>query len=169
MTERLQILQDNSFEVETSLLIDETDFNCEQPIFLNGIYAGSRYVYLDAIFLPDGLRIYLNTGDFGVVKDNKCLIKLRTPISEGDIIYGQVSTEKCNIKTCEFIASALVSGDPKCVSELNRPISGTSTGEFTCLGVDLHRLKYDDYGRKVLGDVVQLDCYLCGGVNPSCE
>ena len=62
-----------SFQLQSA--IEETDFICHQPEFINGLYEGSSYVYIDATELPDGLRIYLNTGtidnpDFGVVKDH---------------------------------------------------------------------------------------------------
>ncbi|MBL0323667.1 MAG: hypothetical protein IPP61_00535 [Cytophagaceae bacterium] len=89
--------------VYTEINVEDSDFVCHQPDFLNGIYNGSNYVLIDATELPNGLKIYLNTGEFGYVKDAKCLIKLDSPLETGNVIYCFVDTNNCNVQSCEYV------------------------------------------------------------------
>ena len=90
------------------LNVEDSDFVCHQPDFLNGIYNGSNYVLIDATELPNGLKIYLNTGEFGFVKDAKCLIKLDSPLETGNLIYCFVDTNNCNVQSCEYVVGEYV-------------------------------------------------------------
>ena len=161
-----------SFQLQSA--IEETDFICHQPEFINGLYEGSSYVYIDATELPDGLRIYLNTGpidnpDFGVVKDHKCFVKLSEPLRVGQVVYCYINTDKCNVQSCEYEVGELISGEIGCINALEVPQNGTLTGGFLCYGTDLHREEYNEYGQKVIGDMIQENCIICpGGTEPSC-
>lgn len=161
-----------SFQLQS--VVEETDFICHQPEFINGLYEGSSYVYIDASELPDGLRIYLNVGpannpDFGTVKNHKCFVKLSEPLRKGQIIFCYINTEYCNVQSCEYEVGELISGEVGCINALEVPQNGTLTGGFICFQTDLHREEYNEYGQKVIGDTIQEDCYLCGGIEPSCE
>lgn len=150
------------------LNVEDSDFVCHQPDFLNGIYNGSNYVLIDATELPNGLKIYLNTGEFGYVKDAKCLIKLDSPLETGNVIYCFVDTNNCNVQSCEYVVGEYVSGEVGCIDASGILPEGTLTGSFICLDTDLHKEVFNEYGQKVAGIVVQENCYLCGGTEPSC-
>lgn len=160
-----------SFQFQSE--VEQTDFICNQPEFINGVYEGSSFVYIDATELPDGLKIYTNTGtelnrDFGVVKEHKCLVKLSEPLRKGQVIYCFINTSECNVQSCEYEVGELISGEIGCINALEVPQNGTLTGAFICFGTDLHREEYNEYGQKVIGDMIQSDCFLCGGIEPSC-
>ena len=154
--------------VYTEINVEDSDFVCHQPDFLNGIYNGSNYVLIDATELPNGLKIYLNTGEFGFVKDAKCLIKLDSPLKTGNVIYCFVDTNNCNVQSCEYVVGEYVSGEVGCIDASGILPEGTLTGAFICLDIDLHKEVFNEYGQKVAGIVVQENCYLCGGTEPSC-
>ncbi|MBL0323626.1 MAG: hypothetical protein IPP61_00330 [Cytophagaceae bacterium] len=154
--------------VYTEINVEDSDFVCHQPDFLNGIYNGSNYVLIDATELPNGLKIYLNTGEFGYVKDAKCLIKLDSPLKTGNVIYCFVDTNNCNVQSCEYVVGEYVSGEVGCIDASGILPEGTLTGAFICLDTDLHKEVFNEYGQKVAGIVVQENCYLCGGTEPSC-
>ena len=173
------VLQDYDAELEdnndyifafnyTEINVEDSDFVCHQPDFLNGIYNGSNYVLIDATELPNGLKIYLNTGEFGFVKDAKCLIKLDSPLETGNVIYCFVDTNNCNVQSCEYVVGEYVSGEVGCIDASGILPEGTLTGAFICLDTDLHKEVFNEYGQKVAGIVVQENCYLCGGTEPSC-
>lgn len=159
--------------IEFQSVFEITDFICNQPEFINGVYEGSNFVYIDATELPEGLKIYTNTGDsdnpdFGTVKDHKCLVQLSEPLKKRQILYCYINTDKCNVKSCEYEVGELISGEVVCINSVDVPQNGTLTGAFVCYGTDLHREEYNEYGQKVIGDTIQSDCYLCGGIEPSC-
>ena len=154
--------------VYTEINVEDSDFVCHQPDFINGIYNGSNYVLIDATELPNGLKIYLNTGEFGFVKDAKCLIKLDSPLKTGNVIYCFVDTNNCNVQSCEYVVGEYVSGEVGCIDASGILPEGTLTGAFICLDTDLHKEVFNEYGQKVAGIVVQENCYLCGGTEPSC-
>lgn len=152
----------------TEINVADSDFLCKQPDFLNGVYNGSNYVLIDATELPNGLKIYLNTGEFGYVKDAKCLIKLNKPLETGDVIYCFVDTNNCNVQSCEYVVGEFVSGEIGCIDASYIVPDGTLTGGFICIDYDLYREEFNEYGQKVAGVIVQENCYLCGGTEPSC-
>ena len=173
-TEYIGIFPEPIINLQLQLAVEETDFICNQPEFINGVYEGSSFVYINATELPDGLRIYTNTGDvdnpdFGTVLDHKCFIKLSEPLRKGQTIFCYINTDYCNVQSCEYEVGELISGEVGCINALDVPQNGTLTGAFICFGTDLHREEYNEYGQKVIGDMIQEDCYLCGGVEPSCE
>ena len=173
-TEYIGIFPEPIINLQLQSAVEETDFICHQPEFINGLYQGSSFVYINATELPDGLRIYTNTGDvdnpdFGTVLDHKCFIKLSEPLRKGQTLYCYINTNTCNVQSCEYEVGELISGEIGCVNSLQVPENGTLTGAFVCFGTDLHREEYNEYGQKVIGDTIEEDCYLCGGIEPSCE
>lgn len=133
--------------VYTEINVEDSDFVCHQPDFLNGIYNGSNYVLIDATELPNGLKIYLNTGEFGYVKDAKCLIKLDSPLKTGNVIYCFVDTNNCNVQSCEYVVGEYVSGEVGCIDASGILPEGTLTGAFICLDTDLHKEVFNEIGR----------------------
>jgi len=165
-----QILFENSVTIESLNSIEETDFNCIQPSFINGVYEGSKFVLIDATGLPDGLRIYMNTGEYGFVRDSRCLISLNSPMVANDDVWCYISTINCNVESCTYTVGSVISGSFVCSTETNSPIPNTLTGAFVC-DVD-HNLRaeiFDEYGNPTMGEIAFEDCIWCGGTLPNCE
>lgn len=149
--------------------IEESEFKCVQPDFIGGVEEGSSYVLISAPEIPNGVRIYLNSGEFGYVKGEKCLIKLDTPLIAESEIWCYISTDSCNVESCKYVVGSVISGNAGCLSEdVNLP-QGTLVGTFICLGVDYYAEEWDGFGNKVLGTLIQEDCIYCGGELPNCE
>lgn len=159
--------------INTSLTInslaEETEFVCNQPEIINGAYDSSNYILVQCIDLPDWTRIYVNSGEFGFVKNSIALIKLNEPLKTGNDIWVYVATDNCNVESCRFTIGGYISSDESCTYISDNPISGTLTGMMICLGQDLHREVYDQYGNKTVGVIVQEDCIYCGGNQPNCD
>ena len=169
MPELLQIY----FEPESTIeFIDEFDedveFVCNQPEIIAGAYEGSKYLLVECTDLPDGLKIYANSGEYGVVKDFRALIILEKPLLADADIWVYVNTSKCNVESCKFSVGSIILGSADCQNVIETQITGTLTGEMICNGVDFHQLEYDQYGNKVLGPIMQVDCFVCGGIEPNC-
>jgi len=149
--------------------IEDSEFRCIQPDFIGGVEEGSTYVLISAPEIPNGVRIYLNSGEFGYVKGEKCLIKLDAPLIAESEIWCYISTDSCNVESCKYVVGSVISGNAGCLSEdVNLP-QGTLVGTFICLGVDYYAEEWDGYGNKVLGTLIQEDCIYCGGELPNCE
>lgn len=163
------IIFQESAELNFVNLFDEIEFVCNQPSFIAGLSEGERYVLIDATDLPDGLPIYMNTGEFGFVKSERCLIKLDVPLKAGSDVFCYVSTSTCNVESCTYSVGSVLSGNFICADISDTGIADTFTGALVC-GVDsnLYREKWDNYGNKVLGTLVQSDCIFCGGTLPNC-
>lgn len=153
----------------TEINVEESEFKCVQPDFIGGVEEGSTYVLISAPEIPNGVRIYLNSGEFGYVKSEQCLIKLDTPLIAESEIWCFINTEFCNVESCKYVVGSVISGNAGCLSEdVNLP-QGTLVGTFICLGKDYYAEEWDGYGNKVLGTLIQEDCIYCGGELPNCE
>lgn len=149
--------------------IEDSEFKCVQPDFIGGVEEGSSYVLISAPDTPNGVRVYVNTGEFGYVKSEKCLIKLDAPLIAESEIWCYISTDACNVESCKYVVGAVISGNDGCLTdEVNLP-QGTLVGTFICLGVDYYAEEWDGFGNKVLGTLIQEDCIYCGGELPNCE
>lgn len=161
---------DTNFQIQTSSEVEESDFVCNQPDIIAGAYQGSKYLLAECTDLPDGLRIYLNSGEYGVVKDERALIILNKPLDYNQEIWIYINTNKCNVESCKYVVGSIISGNFGCQTPNEQPIAGTLTGEMVCLAGsnDFHYVEYDIYGGKVLGDRIQANCFVCGGTEPDC-
>ena len=155
MSELINILTSSSFNIELSNSIDDLDFPCIQPNFLNGVYETSKFVLIDAEGLPDGLRIYMNTGEFGFVKNERCMIVLNSPMVANTDVYCYILTDKCNVQSCSYTVGSLISGNFVCSTDSNAPIPGTLTGAYVCNPTtkDLHHEVFNEFGETVMGDI----------------
>ncbi len=169
MTTESDLLYDHESNLSFNNIIDGLEFPCNQPEIINGAYEGSNYLLVQCTDLPDLLRIYVNTGEYGLVKDEFCLIKLNEPLKTGSDIWVYVESDLCNVESCKFTIGDYIAANETCTYIADNPISGTLTGSMICLGQDLHREIYDQYGNKTVGTLVQEDCIYCGGTLPSCE
>ena len=169
-TESIGLILDTNFQIQTSSSVEEIDFVCNQPDIIAGAFQGSKYLLVECADLPDGLKIYTNSGEYGVVKNYRALIILNEPLIANAELWIYINTEKCNVESCKYIVGSIISGNGGCTTPNENPIAGTTTGEFVCLAGsnDFHYLEYDIYGNKVLGDRIQADCFVCGGIEPNC-
>lgn len=167
----IDIFLENNIEIELSNSIDETDFTCIQPKFKNGVYEGSKFVLIDASGLPDGLRIYMNSGEFAIVKDEVCMIVLNNPMQANTDVMCFINTANCQVESCTYTVGSLISGNFVCSTDSNSPIPGTLTGAFVCNPEtkDLHQEVFNEFGETVMGEIYFEDCLWCGGTLPNCE
>lgn len=166
--EQIKILPFYNTTIRLGSVVEDSPFICNQPDIIAGAFQGSKYLLVECTDLPDGLRIYTNTGEFGIVKDSRTLIVLDEPLIANSEIWIYINTDKCNVESCKYVVGSIISGNGGCLAPNEMPIAGTLTGEMMCLGVDLYRLEFDQYGNKVLGTMVQADCFVCGGIEPNC-
>jgi len=156
-----------TFEFENSF--DLVDFTCIKPDIIAGGEEGSNYLLVSAIGIPDGVKIYSSTGEYGKVKDYKALIKLNDALVYNQLISVRIDTELCKTESCIYTVGKSYAGYYGCVLAENHLPEGTLTGEFICVGIDLYNLEFDGLGNERLGSLIQEDCIYCGGVLPNCE